>query len=80
MRTKVCFLASLSGLRVLHCCELCCRLQVQLRSGIAVAVAWAADAATALIPPLAWEPPYAAGTVFKKERKKERKKEKKLDI
>ena len=37
MRTQVQFLASLSGLRIRHCSELC-RLQISLRSGVAVAV------------------------------------------
>ena len=32
-------LALLSGLRIWHCCKLQCRSQVQLRSGVAVAVA-----------------------------------------
>ena len=31
-------LASLSGLRIQHCHKLWCRLQTQLRSGVAVAV------------------------------------------
>ena len=31
-------LASLSGLRIQRCCELCCSLQTWLGSGIAVAV------------------------------------------
>ena len=38
MRTQFRSLASLSGLRIQRCCELWCRLQTQLRSGIAVAV------------------------------------------
>ena len=38
MRTQLRSLASLSGLRIQHCCELWCRLQTQLGSGIAVAV------------------------------------------
>ena len=37
---------------------------MQLRSGVAVAVAW--PAASALIRPLAWELPYAAGVALKK--------------
>ena len=32
---------SLSGLRIWHCRELCCRLQTWLGSHVAVAVAWA---------------------------------------
>ena len=31
-------LALLSGLRIQRCCELWCRLQMRLRSGVAVAV------------------------------------------
>ena len=38
MRTQVRSLASLSGLRIQHCRELWCRSQLQLRSGVAVAV------------------------------------------
>ena len=38
MRTQVRFLALLSGLRIQHCRELCCRSQTQLRSHIAVVV------------------------------------------
>ena len=34
-------LASLSGLRIWRCCELCCKLQTWLGSRIAVAVVWA---------------------------------------
>ena len=51
---------------------------MQLGSGIAVALAW--QAATALIRPLAWEPPYAAGAALEKaKRQKEKKKKKKKD-
>ena len=38
MRTPVQSLASLSGLRIRHCCELWCRSQMNLGSGVAVAV------------------------------------------
>ena len=41
----------LSGLTIRRCRELWCRLQTRLRSLVAMA----------LIRPLAWEPPYAAG-------------------
>ena len=51
--------ASLSGLRIGHCHEL------WRRSCDAVAVA--------LIVPLAWEPPYAAGAALKSKKKKRRK-------
>ena len=35
---------------------------------------WYRPAAVALIRPLAWEPPYAAGTALKRQNKKEKKK------
>ena len=38
MRLQVRSLASLRGLRIQYCCELWCRLQMQLGSGVAVAV------------------------------------------
>ena len=41
MRLQVQSLASLSGLRIRCCRELWCRLQIQLRSGVAVAMVWA---------------------------------------
>ena len=37
MRLQVGSLASLSGLRILHCCELWCSLQMWLGFGIALA-------------------------------------------
>ena len=39
MRLQVQSLALLSGLRIWHCCELWCRLQTLLGSGITVALA-----------------------------------------
>ena len=54
MRTQVQSLALFSGLRIWHCCELCCRWQTQLGSHVAVAKAvWPklAAAAIALIGP-----------------------------
>ena len=56
MRMSVQSLAQLSGLRIWHCCELWCRLQMRLRSGVAVA----------LIQPLAWELPYTMGAALKR--------------
>ena len=41
MRLQVPSLALLSGLRIRPCRELWCRSQTQLRSGVAVALAWA---------------------------------------
>ena len=67
MRTQVQSLASLSALRIPGCLEPQYRLQIQLRSGIAVAVA------TALIQPLAWELTYAVGVVaLKRQRRRGR--------
>ena len=59
MRLCVQSLASLSGLRIQHCCERWCRLQMQLRP----ALLWLQyrPAAAALMRPLAWEPPYTPG-------------------
>jgi len=51
---------------VLH--ELWCRSQTLLRSHAAVAVKRRL-AATALIRPLAWEPPYVVGAALKKKKK-----------
>ena len=66
MRTQVQPLASLSGLRTWHFCELWYRLQTRLRSGVAVAVA------TVPIRPLAWELPYAVGVSIKKKKRRRR--------
>ena len=60
LRTQVRSLALISGLRIQHCRELCCRSQTRLGSGIAVA----------LIQPLAWELPYAIGVALKTKKKK----------
>ena len=75
MRMWVGSLASLSGLRIQHCCELWCRAQTRLGSSVAVHCGvggrrgldllllwlWCRPAAAALIRPLAWELPYAMG-------------------
>ena len=68
MRFRVQSLASLSGLRIQHCHELWCGSQTQLGSHVAVAVA------TALIQPLAWEPPYAVGVALKRTKRQKKKK------
>ena len=59
MRLWVPPLTSLSGLRIWHCRKLWGRLQ----SGLNLALLWLRPkpAATALIRPLAWEPPYGEG-------------------
>ena len=63
LRTRLIFmgmqvqsLASLSGLRIQRCCDVACRCSLDP----AVLWLWRSPAAVALIPPLAWEPPYAA--------------------
>ena len=60
MRMRVRSLASLSGLRIQHSCELGCSLQLQLGSGIAVA----------LIQSPAWGLPYATGVALKTKKRK----------
>ena len=52
-------LALAQWVKVWCCRELWCGLQTRLRSCVAVALA-------ALIRPLAWEPPYAAGVALDK--------------
>ena len=61
IRFWVLSLASLSGLRIWHCCELWFRSQM------------CRLAATASIRPLAWEPPYAVGVALKRPKKKKKK-------
>ena len=71
MRTQFPSLASLRELRI-HCChELWCKFQTQLVSGIALAVAYRL-AASAMILPLAWEPPYPAGVALKLQTNKQK--------
>ena len=57
-------LASLSGIRILCCLELWCRLQLRLRSGMAVA------SSAGLNQPLAWQLPYASECGPKKQKQK----------
>ena len=77
MRMQIQSLAVLSGLRIWHCHELQCRLQMWLRSGVAVAVVsikllwlWHRLAAAARIRPLAWELPHTEGVALKRKKKK----------
>ena len=63
MRMWIRYLASLSGLRILCCGELWCRLQMWL--GSHVAWLWCRLAAIAPIWPLAWELPYATSVALK---------------
>ena len=68
MRTRVPSLALISELRIWHWCELQYRSQARLRSGIAVAAVAVIPqpTAAALIPPLAWELPYAPDVALRK--------------
>ena len=67
MRMRVRSLALLSELRILHCCK----QQIRLRSGIAVAVA--SPAAAALIQPLLQKLPYVVGVALKQHKTKQNK-------
>ena len=59
--------ALLSGLRIQPCCELWCRSQMRLGSGIAVAVVEASSYSSDSTPSL--EPPDAAGAALKRQNK-----------
>ena len=48
-------------------------------SDLALLWLWCRLAALALIRPLAWEPPYAAGAALKRKKKKKKKKERKKE-
>ena len=61
--------ASLSGLRIRV--AMSCGVGRRRGSDLALLWLWCRPAAVALIQPLAWEPPYPAGTALKKKRKKE---------
>ena len=67
MRLRVSSLASLSGLRIRHCCELWCRCR--RGSDLALLWLWCRPEATALIRPLAWESPNATGAALKRQNK-----------
>ena len=68
----------LTGLRIQHCCS----QGVGHRCGWDLVLLWLlprpAAVALALIQPLVWELPYAAGAAFKKKKRKEKKKVKKM--
>ena len=70
MRMHIQFLASISGLRIQQCCELWCRLQMQLQFGVAVAVAQASSCSSDLTPGLGTSICRRCGC--KKEKKKPR--------
>ena len=69
-------LAALSGLRIQHCHELWCKSQTR---GLDPKLLWRRPETTALIGPLAWEPPYANGVALKRQ-KDQRKKGKQVEL
>ena len=72
MTLRVQSLASLSGLRIWRCCELWCGRRQG--SDPTLLWLWSRPAAVALIQPLAWEPPYAAGAALKRQKDKNKNK------
>ena len=70
MRLRVRSLALLSGLGTQHCHELWCRSQTQL--DLTLLCLWYRPAASALIEPLAWEPPYAVGAALRGQKDKKK--------
>ena len=75
MRMKVQSLASLSGLRIWHCHELWCRLQMWLGSCVAVAVVLACSCSSDSTPSLGTSICHGCGR--RKDKKDKNKKEKK---
>ena len=72
MGVQVLSLASLSGLRIQRCRELC-GVGHRCGSDPVLLWLWNRPVATPLIQPLAWEPPYAVGMALKKDQKKKKK-------
>ena len=59
-------LDSLSGLRIWHCRELCCRCDLALM----LLWLWCRPVAVAPVQPLAWELPHAEGAALKSKKRK----------
>ena len=74
VRLQVQSLALLSGVRIRHCCELC--VGCRCGSDPELLWLWCRPAATALIGPLAWKPPYAMGAALKGQKTKKKEKRK----
>ena len=68
MGMRVLSLTLLSGLRIL--CSVSCGVDRRCGLESCIAGLWCRPVATALIGPLSWEPPYASGAAFKKQKKK----------
>ena len=64
----------LSGLTIRHCRELWCGVGCRCGSDPALLWLWRRPVAAALIGPLAWEPPYAAGAAQRNSKKTKKKK------
>ena len=71
MRMRVLSLALLSGLRIQHSHEL--GVGHRCSSDPTLLWLWHRPAATDLIQPLAWEPPYATGTALNRQKTKKKK-------
>ena len=69
MRIHVQSLALLSGLRIQRCCELC-GIGCRRGSDPVWLWLWYRPAPTALMRPLAWEPPYAPCEALKSKKQK----------
>ena len=78
MRLQVGSLALLSGLRIQRCCELCVGGRHSL--DLVLLWLWRRPAATALIGPLAWEPPHATGAALEKAKRQKEKKRKERNL
>ena len=72
IRTQVWSLASLSGLRIWHCCELL--VSCRHSSDPVLLWLWLWPAAAAPMGPLAWETLPATGVALKRQKKKKKKK------
>ena len=76
MRMRVQSLASISGLRIWHCCS--CGVGCRCSLDPVLLWLWRRPVATAPIGPLAWEPPYASGAAQENGKKTKRQKKKKF--
>ena len=80
MRLQVPSLALLSGLTIQHCCELRCKSQTQLGSGVAVAVPVASSYCYDSSPSLGTSICHGYGPKKAKKEKKKEKKRKKYQL
>ena len=78
MRLWIRSLALLSGLRIWRCCQLWCRWQMQLGSGVNCGCGVGQWLAIALIRPLAWELHMPWVQPYKRQKEKKKRKKKKI--